>query len=77
MLRLNLCDYSDEYIVVKGEIAVKEDYTFNRKNKKLTFKNIASPRSCIQKINNTFVDNEKDLDIVMSMYNLNIMAIIL
>ena len=47
MLRLNLCDYSDEYIVVKGEIAVNEDYTFKRKNKKLTFKNIAPRRSCI------------------------------
>ena len=26
--------------------------------------------SCISKVNNTFVDNEEDLDIVMSMHNL-------
>ena len=27
-------------------------------------------RSCILKINNTFIDNAKDLDIIMPMYNL-------
>ena len=40
------------------------------KNKKLTFKNNALFRSCISKINNTFVDNAENLDIVMPMYNL-------
>ena len=42
----------------------------NRRNKKLTFKNNAPFRSCISKINNTFIDNAGDLDIVMLMYNL-------
>ena len=42
----------------------------NRRNKRLTFKNNAPFKSCISKINNTFIDNAKDFDIVMSMYNL-------
>ena len=69
-LRSDLCDYSDAYIVVKGRITVQGDNHAKTRNKKLTFKNNASFRSCISKINNTFVDNAKDLDIVMPMYNL-------
>ena len=40
------------------------------KIKNLTFKNNAPFRSCISKINSTFIDNPEDLDIVMPMYNL-------
>ena len=40
------------------------------RNKTLTFKNTAPFRSCISKINNTFIDNAEDLDIVMPIYNL-------
>ena len=58
------------HIVVKGRISVTGTNNANRRNKKLTFKNNAPFRSCISKINNTFVDNGEDLDIVMSMYNL-------
>ena len=42
----------------------------NRIIKKLTFKNNPPFRLCISKINNTFVDNAEDLDIVMSIYSL-------
>ena len=38
--------------------------------KKVIFKNYAPFTDCISEINNTQVDNAKDLDIVMSMYNL-------
>ena len=38
--------------------------------KKLTLKNNPPFRSCISKINSTFIDNAEDLDIVKSMYNL-------
>ena len=38
--------------------------------KKLIFKNNAPFRSCMLKINNTFIDNTEDLDFVMPMYNL-------
>ena len=41
MLRSDLCDYSDAYIVVKGRISVTGTNNANRRNKKLTFKNNA------------------------------------
>ena len=67
MLRSNLYDYSDAYIVVKGTIIVEGNVTKTR-NKKLIFKNNAPFQSCKSKIDNTFIDN--DLDIAMAMYNL-------
>ena len=70
MLRSDLCDYSDAYIFVKGTITVTGTNNDNRRSKKLVFKNKAPFRSCISKINNTFIDNAKDLDIVMPVYTL-------
>ena len=70
MLRLDLCDYSDPYIAVKQRISIRGTNYVNRINNKLTFKNNAPFRSCMSKINNIFVDNAEDLDIVMPMYNL-------
>ena len=69
MLRSNLCDYSDAYIVVKGTITVTRPNSVLY-DKKLAFKNNAPFTSCISKINNTLIDNAEDLDIVMLMYNL-------
>ena len=68
MLRSDLCDYSDAYIVVKGEITVKSND--NAKRRKYMLHYNALFRSCISKINNTFMDISKDLDIVMPMCNL-------
>ena len=70
MLRSYLCDYSDACIVVKERISVTGTNDANRRNKKLTFKNNSPFRSCMKKINNTFVDSAEDIDIVMPMYNL-------
>ena len=70
MLRSDLCDYSDAYIVVKGTITVEGTNPVNRRNKKLTIKNTAPVRSCISKINIIFIENSEDLDIAMSMQNL-------
>ena len=42
----------------------------SRKNRPLTFKNNAPFSSCISKINNVFIDNAEDLDVVMPIYNL-------
>ena len=70
MLRSNLCDYSDACIVAKGSISVKGDNNPKKKKKKLAFKNNTPFRSCISKINNTFIDNAEDLDIVMLTYDL-------
>ena len=39
-------------------------------SKKLIFKNCVPFTHCISEINNTQVDNAKDVDIVMPMYNL-------
>ena len=74
MLRSSLCDYSDAYILVKGNISVNntaaDGAAANNTNKKVIFKNCAPFTNCISKINNTQVDNAKDIDIVMPMYNL-------
>ena len=51
-------------------MTVKRDDDKKKRDKKLSFKNIAPFRSCISKISNTFIDNTGDLDIVMLMYNL-------
>ena len=63
MLRSNLCDFSNAYIVVKGTITVNPNEA--NYNKKLVLKNNAPFTSCILKINNTLIDNPKDLDTVM------------
>ena len=74
MLKSSLCDYSDAYILVKGTTTVPyiavADADANNVNKKVIFKNCAPFINCISEINNTQVDNVKDVDIVMSKYNL-------
>ena len=74
MLRSNLCDYADSYILVKGTITVTgagDDAAARQaeeRNKGATFKNGAPFTKCISTINNTDIDN--GIDIVMPMYNL-------
>ena len=74
MLRSSLCDYSDAYILVKGNISVNntaaDGAAANNTNKKVIFKNCAPFTNCISKINNKDIDNAKYIDIVMPMYNL-------
>ena len=41
MLRSNLCDYSDAYVVLKWRITVTGTDNANKRNKKLTFKSNA------------------------------------
>ena len=54
MLRSSLCDFSDAYILVKGNIKVNNttaaDAVANNANKKVIFKNCASFTKCISKI---------------------------
>ena len=73
MLRSDLCDFSDAYIVVKGVITVTKtngrDF-IDIRNRFLAFKNNAPFTNCISKINNVLIDNAEDLDVVMPMYNL-------
>ena len=76
MLRSNLCDYADAYILVKGTITITgagDDDAAKRldeRNKGVIFKNCAPFTKCISRINNTDIDNAQDIDIVMPMYNL-------
>ena len=73
MLRSNLCDYADAYILVKGTITDVGDDVAKRldeRNKGIIFKNCAPFTKWISRINNTDIDNAQDIDIVMLMYNL-------
>ena len=74
MLKSSLCDYSDAYILVKGTISINntaaQGSAANNIDKKVIFKNCAPFTNCISEINNTQIDNAKDIDIVMPMYNL-------
>ena len=77
MLRSNLCDYSDVYILVKGTITVTTPGANNnannireKRNRPLILKNTAPFVSCITRINGELIEDADDLDIVMSMYNL-------
>ena len=77
MLRSDLCDYSDAYILVKGTIMVtapgNSDDANNIRDKKkrpLILKNNAPFISCITRINGALIEDADDLDIVMPMYNL-------
>ena len=74
MLKSSLCDYSDAHVHVRGTITVNntaaEGAAANNNNKKLIFKNCAPFTNCISEINNTDLDNAKDLDIVIPVYNL-------
>lgn len=74
MLKSCLCNYNNAYIFVKRTISVTntEDPDADTTNidNKIIIKNCLTLNICIIKINNTQVDNAKDLDIVMLMYNL-------
>ena len=74
ILRSSLCDYSDAYILVKGNITINntaaDGIASNNTNKKVIFKNCAPFTNCISKINNTKIDNAEYTNIVMLMYNL-------
>ena len=70
MLRSNLIDYSDAYILVNGTITVTGNHPRDRKNRSLILKNNAPFISCITRINGELIEDADDLDIVMHMYNL-------
>ena len=74
MLKSSLYDYSDAYILIKGTITVDDTSAAgagaNNTNEKVIFKNCAPFTDWISEINNTQIDNAKDIDSVMPMYNL-------
>ena len=73
MLRSNLCDFIDAYIVVKGDITLTKgaDRGFiDIRNRYLAFKNNAPFTNYILRINNVLIDIAENLNVVMPMYNL-------
>ena len=73
MLRSDLCDFSDAYIVVKGDIILREPVNRNFidvRNRSLAFKKNAPFTNCISKINSVLIHNADALDVVIPMNNL-------
>ena len=70
MLRSDLCDYADAYVLVNGTITVAGNHPRDRQNRPVILKNNALFVSCITKISNELIEDADDLDIVMPMYNL-------
>ena len=73
MLRSDLCEFTDAYIVVKGDITLTKAANRNFidvTNRFLAFLKNAPFTNCISKINNVLIANAEDLDVVMPMYNL-------
>ena len=66
VLKPNLCDYAEAYILVDGTIRG----TGGNNNTRLALKNCAPFTKCNLEINDEHVDKAENLDIVMPMYNL-------
>ena len=65
LLKSNLCDYNDTYILVRGDITVEVVHATQ-----VAFKNCAPFTKYITKTDRTTIDDDEDLDLVMPMYNL-------
>ena len=74
MLRSDICNYADGYILVNGIITVTANAGANnstdKRNRPLILRNNAPFVSCITKINNELIEDAEDSDVVMPMYNL-------
>ena len=64
-IKASLCDYSNAFILVTGNITVAAD-----NNTDVAFKNCAPFSSCITKIDDAFVDEANHIYIATPMYNL-------
>ena len=62
MLRSDLCDYADAYILIKGTITVAGANPRDRQNRPLILKDNAPFVSCIPRINNELIEDAGDLD---------------
>ena len=76
MLKSSLCDYSDAFILVKGTITITEAgadaaaIQADERDKGVIVENCSPFINCQTEINNAEIDNAKDIDIVLSIYNL-------
>ena len=65
VLKSNLCDYNDAYILVGGNNTI-----IGHQVTQVAFKNCAPFTKCIAKIDGTRIDDAEDLHLVIPMYNL-------
>ena len=75
MLKSSLCDYNDGYILFKRTISIKRlqaPAALDNDGKYVVFKNLAPFTDCISEINKIQIDNAKEIDVVMPMYNLRV-----
>ena len=63
-IKLNLCDYSDVYVLVRGNITV----TGGDENTSVTFENCTRFTRCLTHINGKHVETAGNLDIIIPMY---------
>ena len=63
VLKSNLCDCNDAYILVRGDITITAAPVTL-----VSLKHCAPFNNCIAKINGTTIDDAEDLDLVMPMY---------
>ena len=66
VIKANLCDYSDPYILVTGNITAAGHDT----NTKAAFKSFAPFTRCVTQVNDEHAEAAENLGIIMSMYNL-------
>ena len=75
-MKSSLCDFGDAYILVSGTIttdgARADDAAkiADKRDKEITFTKCAPFTDCISEIDNTQIDNAKDLDVVMLIHHL-------
>ena len=71
VLKSSLCDCSDAYVLICGAVTVTALAAGRGNNyKQVIFKNHTLFTDSISYINNAQVDNVKDIDVVIAMYNL-------
>ena len=76
MIRSNLCDYINAYVIVSGTITITVwgDHDAAKwadgRNKGIIFKNCVVFTDHISNINNTQMDNPKDIDFLIPLYDL-------
>ena len=66
VIKTNLCDYSDAYIFVTGDIKVADIAA----DTDVAFKNCAPFTRCLRHINDEHVETAENVDIIMPIYNL-------
>ena len=65
VLKSNLCNYNNAYILVNGDITVTK-----APKTQVSLKNYAPIIKCITKIDETIIDDAEDLDLIIPKYNL-------